>query len=145
MPSLISVHTGIFFHFAKRQGNITELGTHIGVEEAQAGSRPRFSTRPQRDKVGLSVATPSTNTSTSRLHSGYKLCCKSLRDRKCKKCLLSSVARREGAGISTLWGGSAVFSRDQPNTQVPDVKLSMLPVSRDLSKHAPASAGRPTQ
>jgi hypothetical protein len=29
MPSLISVHTGIFFRFAKRQGNITELGTHI--------------------------------------------------------------------------------------------------------------------
>ena len=39
MPSLISAHTGIFFRFAKRQGNITELGTHIlGVEEAQAES-----------------------------------------------------------------------------------------------------------
>jgi len=38
MPSLISARTGIFFRFAKRQGNITELVTHIlGVEEAQAG------------------------------------------------------------------------------------------------------------
>jgi hypothetical protein len=29
MPSLISARTGIFFRFAKRQGNITELGTHM--------------------------------------------------------------------------------------------------------------------
>jgi hypothetical protein len=69
MPSLISVHTGIFFRSPKGRATSLNLAPIYRSRRSSGRSRPRFSTRPQRNKAGLTAATPSNNTSTPRLRS----------------------------------------------------------------------------